>query len=156
MYARIVTTFARACHSLSRAGLTFARVSFVVARGAARQAGESSSSSSCGAHSPGGGRRRLVTFSSVWREAGARSPEPAIPALGWTGAASPLDRCPGRNVPTHLHPEQDRRGHPGAHLSGQVKCFTENTTGGFIIFALFWQQQNVYILGQHVYFMFKS
>ena len=56
--------------------------------------------------------------SAVWREAGARSPEPATPPLGWTGAASPLDRCPGRNVPTHLYPEQDWRGHPSAHISG--------------------------------------
>lgn len=64
-----------------------------------------------------GGLRALMPCCVVWK-AGARSPEPATPPLGWTGAASPLDRCPGRNVPTHLHPEQDWRGHTGAHLSG--------------------------------------
>lgn len=70
-------------------------------------------------HLSRGGELRKRSCSAVWREAGARSPEPATSPLGWTGAASPLDRCPGRNVPTHLHTEQDWRGHPGAHLSGK-------------------------------------
>lgn len=51
-------------------------------------------------------------------EAGARRPEPATPALGWSGAARRLDGRPGRDVPPHLHSEQDRGGHPGAHLPG--------------------------------------
>lgn len=65
-----------------------------------------------------GARER--TCPAVRSEAGARSPEPAAPPLGWTGAASPLDRCPGRNVPTHLHTEQNWRGHPGAYLPGRT------------------------------------
>lgn len=66
----------------------------------------------CAAHALGSCYRRARV------KAGARSPQPTSSALGWTGAARPLDRCAGRNVPTHLHPEQDRRGHPGAHLPG--------------------------------------
>lgn len=76
---------------------------------------------------------RERSCSAVSREAGARSPEPAIPPLGWTGAASPLDRCPGRNVPTHLHTEQDWRGHPSAHLSG--KSFLANLPGYYLTVA---------------------
>lgn len=66
-------------------------------------------------------------------KAGARSQEPAVPPLGWTRAASPLDRCPGRNVPTHLHTEQDWRGHPSAHLPGgsPTRANTEINTESF-------------------------
>lgn len=73
--------------------------------------------------------------SPVWRETGARSPEPAAPPLGWTGAASPLDRCPGRNVPAHLHTKQDWRGHPSAHLSGRSGVFkaASYSCGGYIL-----------------------